>query len=386
MGQLCGVEYPDGTFEQYSYNDEGLLKEARNANSRVKITRDKLGRVQEEWQDGHTVTSRYDKKTALRVGVTFSLGVNLQTGYTQAGMLQKMQAGDGDWAMSLSYNSRGQEIERILSGGVICSNEYDLVGRIHRQRVDADGKRTRQMRYQWSQNDRLMGMVNELTHTGTWFDYDTMGNLVRSTHNETERLFRVPDAVGNLYRKPDRSDRKYSAGGRLLEAEDTKYQYDEDGNMSSKVINGREVWQYKWNADGSLKEVIRPDRKTVAFEYDALGRRTVKTYDGRVTRWVWDGNTPLHEWTYDEKDRPKVVTDEFGLSHTEGTKPVDNITTWVFEEGSFRPAAKLMGDKKYSIITDYLGTPVQMYDEKGQLTWEARLDMYGKVANFAGSV
>jgi uncharacterized protein RhaS with RHS repeats len=25
-----------------------------------------------------------------------------------------------------------------------------------------------------------------------------------------------------------------------------------------------------------------------------------------------------------------------------------------------------------------------MYDEKGQLTWEMRLDMYGKVANFAG--
>jgi RHS repeat-associated protein len=193
-----------------------------------------------------------------------------------------------------------------------------------------------------------------------------------------------PDAVGNLYRKPDRSDRKYSAGGRLLETEDTKYQYDEDGNMSSKIINGREAWQYKWNANGSLKKVIRPDRKTVVFEYDALGRRTAKTYDGKVTRWVWDGNTPLHEWTYDEKDRPKIVTDEFGLSHKEGEEPTENITTWVFEEGSFRPAAKLMGDKKYSIITDYLGTPAQMYDEKGQLTWEARLDMYGKVANFVG--
>jgi hypothetical protein len=58
---------------------------------------------------------------------------------------------------------------------------------------------------------------------------------------------------------------------------------------------------------------------------------------------------------------------------------------WVFEEGSFRPAAKLTEDKKYSIITDYLGTPVQMYDEKGQLIWEARLDMYGKVANFVES-
>jgi RHS repeat-associated protein len=152
-----------------------------------------------------------------------------------------------------------------------------------------------------------------------------------------------------------------------------------------KVIDNAKVWLYKWNADGSLKEVTRPDKKKVQFEYDALGRRTVKTYDGRVTRWVWDGNTPLHEWTYDGKDRPKIITDEFGLTHKEGTAPTENITTWVFEEGSFRPAAKLTDEKKYSIIADYLSTPVQMYDEKGKLTWEARLDIYGKVGTFAGS-
>jgi RHS repeat-associated protein len=56
----------------------------------------------------------------------------------------------------------------------------------------------------------------------------------------------------------------------------------------------------------------------------------------------------------------------------------------VFEEGSFRPAAKLTKDKKYSIVTDYLGTPAQMYDEKGQLVWETHLDIYGKVRTFAG--
>jgi RHS repeat-associated protein len=152
-----------------------------------------------------------------------------------------------------------------------------------------------------------------------------------------------------------------------------------------KVIDNAKVWLYKWNANGSLKEVTRPDRKKVQFEYDALERRTVKTYNGKVTRWVWDGNTPLHEWTYDEKERPKIITDEFGLTHKEGTEPTENITTWVFEEGSFRPAAKLTEEKKYSIITDYLGTPVQMYDGKGKLTWEARLDIYGKVCAFAGS-
>jgi hypothetical protein len=55
-----------------------------------------------------------------------------------------------------------------------------------------------------------------------------------------------------------------------------------------------------------------------------------------------------------------------GLPFTEGTEPTENITTWVFEEGSFRPAAKPAKDKKYSIVIDYLGTPAQMYDEKGQ--------------------
>jgi hypothetical protein len=33
-------------------------------------------------------------------------------------------------------------------------------------------------------------------------------------------------------------------------------------------------------------------------------------------------------------------------------------------------------------MVNYLGALARMYDEKGQLAWEARLDMYGKVANF----
>jgi YD repeat-containing protein len=215
-------------------------------------------------------------------------------------------------------------------------------------------------------------------------DYDASDNLIGSTRDETEKLFRLPDAVGNLYRRPDRKDRKYGAGGRLLETENTKYHYDEAGNLGAKVVDNSKIWRYKWNANGSLHEVERPDHRTVAFEYDALGRRTAKIFDGKITRWLWDGNTPLHEWTYDEKDRPKTVTDEYGLAHIEGTEPTENVTTWVFEEGSFRPAAKITEDKQYSIITDYLGTPVQMYDEKGEKTWEMELDIYGKVHTFAG--
>ena len=55
----------------------------------------------------------------------------------------------------------------------------------------------------------------------------------------------------------------------------------------------------------------------------------------------------------------------------------DNLITWVFDENSFVPAAKLVGDKSYSILTDHLGTPYEAYDEEGKKVWARELDLYG---------
>ena len=55
----------------------------------------------------------------------------------------------------------------------------------------------------------------------------------------------------------------------------------------------------------------------------------------------------------------------------------DNLITSVFDENSFVPAAKLVGDKSYSILTDHLGTPYEAYDENGQKVWTRELDLYG---------
>jgi RHS repeat-associated protein len=61
-----------------------------------------------------------------------------------------------------------------------------------------------------------------------------------------------------------------------------------------------------------------------------------------------------------------------------------DIITWVFEEGSFVPCARITDRGSQSIVTDYLGTPTQMYDTNGEKTWEAVLDIYGRVRTFAG--
>jgi rhs family protein len=41
--------------------------------------------------------------------------------------------------------------------------------------------------------------------------------------------------------------------------------------------------------------------------------------------------------------------------------------------------AKIQGDKCYSIISDYLGTPILATDEQGNKVWERTLDIYGRI-------
>ena len=119
-------------------------------------------------------------------------------------------------------------------------------------------------------------------------------------------------------------------------------------------------WRYDWQSDGMLARVIRPDGKEVSFAYDALGRRIRKSFAGTTTHFVWDGNVPLHEWT-------KTAESE------------ESVITWLFEQDTFVPAAKLVANGEcFSIVSDYLGTPMQAYNKKGNKVWEQELDIYGR--------
>ena len=63
----------------------------------------------------------------------------------------------------------------------------------------------------------------------------------------------------------------------------------------------------------------------------------------------------------------------------EQPEPIENLTTWVYEEGSLVPTAKLSEGKSYSIVSDYLGRPAQAYDDKGKLVWLVEFDIYGRI-------
>ncbi len=122
-----------------------------------------------------------------------------------------------------------------------------------------------------------------------------------------------------------------------------------------------------------MSKVVRPDGQEVLFTYDSLGR-----------------DRAAADSKQDEQDgmpeaglaAPQGAAEKFRslLSQAAAGEPDSaNLTTWVFEDRTFRPAAKITTDGTYSIITDHLGTPVEMYNEQGERVWACELDIYGNV-------
>jgi RHS repeat-associated protein len=157
-----------------------------------------------------------------------------------------------------------------------------------------------------------------------------------------------------VHRTWDRKDRTYGPGGVLKNTDGIEYRHDLDGRLIEKVMPNGERWRYTWDYADQVVEVVRPDGKAVTFAYDALHRRVSKTMDGRTTRYVWDGDVIVHEQI---EDKPLV--------------------TWEFDLEAFAPLAKIEGERKYSVMSDHLGTAMALVDEAGKLAWNAQLDLYG---------
>ena len=92
----------------------------------------------------------------------------------------------------------------------------------------------------------------------------------------------------------------------------------------------------------------------------------------------------LHEWSYLTFERPKTILNNNKLEK-DRKEPIENLTTWVYEEDSYVPTAKITEKGVYSIISDYLGRPVQAFDKDDKLVWHAEYNIYGKINMLIGN-
>ena len=390
--RVTRVSYPTASDpdQTYAYGLSGRLVQASRGESTVEFAYNSLGLPTRETADGNTILRTYDH-TGRILTLDSTAGASLRYTRNGYGELEGFTAtggsdadGAGSWESAHRHDTLGFEVERILPGGVVRSFAYDDIGRLVDARTRKDSRTRHMRRYRWGVADRLLS-VEDSRRGETRYSYTPTGQLERAEYPDGREQWRKSDQTGNLYPDPDMKLRRYLGGGRLEQDGEWHCEYDADGNLTERYLGtGRwldgkkDRWRYRWNADGSLAKVVQPDKREVEFTYDALGRRLSKSFGTTVTRWVWNGNVPLHQW---KRRREYSVMGNRWRTDTERC----DMTVWLFDEESFVPVAMIKEGRSYSILTDQLGTPTEAYDAEGNEVWSRVLDMDGNVIEETGN-
>ncbi|HLL05053.1 MAG TPA: DUF6531 domain-containing protein [Myxococcaceae bacterium] len=388
VGRVLTVKHSDGSATEFTYRADGALVSAKNESSVVLLERDTQGRVLREVQGDYAVSSIFDSHGDRTLKET-SLGWRMAVLHDALGKVASIHAGGrAQYAsrpvLNIERDTLGLEVAREVPGGIRVEWQRDVIGRPVSRRtlhysVDRQAHQLNARTYEWRSEDQIAA-ISDTLQGSTRFVHDARGRLI-AQQTSLRTLHRAMDAVGNIFRTSDRTDRAYKSGGRLEEADGTRYIHDEDGHLAEKVDADGGHWRYHWNGSGMLVSVERPDEKRVCFEYDAFARRTRKTVlhrgpDGveqtkSDVRFVWDGHVVLHEIH-------RVYTPQEGG----GAVATERITNWYWEPDSFTPVAVEENGFFWIITSDHLGTPSEIYDEQGQLAWRQQLDIFGSAKIF----
>ncbi len=437
-GQITSVVHEDGPELRYQHREDGALLEAATNEAAVSFERDLLGRSIRETSGDDWVRSAYDH-AGRRIALESSRGAKVEFTFDPRGSLTRVGANSTGtrWDATFSRNALGQEIDRQVPGSTRGYWWRDELGRPTQHFVGFDQTPLRLRKYGWDPGGRLREL-EEASQEPSVFEHDAAGNLSRVLGPGDRVVIRALDSAGNLS-IGGQSERASDDAGVLLEQRrggaGVRDAYDECGNLCHRVDSDGGQWFFHHDGAGQLIQVDRPDGAAVSFSYDALGRRVRKNANGVVTRWVWDGLRPLHEWRetasppelirtrplaarrnalVDLRESLKAKLGERGeaqwwsrlradaeddfiaaevLREAEGESeerfdpgPDPGPLVWLFGEDPFSPLARLAQEAAHSIMSDHLGAPLCLLAAEAETPtadWQGTLDTFG-VASVAG--
>jgi RHS repeat-associated protein len=287
----------DGGSVTFTYTDDGYIDSVVTVAPSImpsftlKYTNDPAGNVlrADDSYGGFTVYEydALDRTTTVREEGNDVPRKNLSLQYDLAGSIRRLTRGvdGGSTTSSLETTyqyecdacpDRLSELRHALIGGATIhafSYRYDALAALSEESDQAASKL-----YSY-----------DLTRQLTRVDYTNGGASERYTY----------DGIGNRLESHLSAFYEYSdKDHRLTGDDDYTYSYDGEGNrveQTNRLTGERQLFEYDYANHlvlwRRLNNGTETDRAT--YTYDAIGRRIESIEDGVVTRWMYDGITPI---------------------------------------------------------------------------------------------
>ncbi|MEU6079273.1 RHS repeat-associated core domain-containing protein [Streptomyces sp. NPDC047108] len=383
----------------YEYDRTGRLRQAMNADAVIEFVRDARGNVVSEACNGQVLTHKYNS-AGRQVERRTPSGALSNWEYDSSHRLRELSM--TGHSITFNYDQAGREVERTIGTSAVLTQKWTAGARLASQTltneqtrdasrgIKTDNAHVLQHRTYAYREDGFLTRTTDEWFGERVYDLDPTGR-VRHVNSPAIHESYAYDSMGNLTFAQWAADHKDSAdhhgkrefsGTLIKRAGRTVYQHDEDGRVVLRtrrlLSGGKRTWSYTWDADDRLTGLVTPDGTQWTYQYDPLGRRIGKqrlARDGTVeeiVHFTWDGSVLCEQ----RVQRPL----------RNGTEA--DVTVWEWDPERHRPLVQReflncdmsqneVDERFYSIVTDVIGTPTELVDEKGNIVWRNRTTLWG---------
>ncbi|MFF1285755.1 putative T7SS-secreted protein [Streptomyces sp. NPDC058299] len=387
LGQVTRKDV-QGHITEYAYDLTDELAQATSPDCTLTLLRDRFGRLRSETVNGRTVSYSYDQWGRLSRRTT-PTGAVTTWRYDAAGRPAQMSAASR--TIEFTYDAVGREVSRRIDNHLHWSHQWDRIGRLIAQTIASDSRpQPIQQRGYSYRADGNLTHIDDLFTGPRRITLDPAGRVTAIQAANWNETYAYDEAGNQAFASWPSSHPGHEATGarsytgtRLTAAGTVRYEHDALGRVAlrqkTRLSRKPDTWRYEWDAEDRLTSVITPDGTRWNYTYDPLGRRTSKfrlATDGETvierTDFTWDGTT-LCEQTTVSAQAPNPVTltwDHHGLHPITQTERITSADAPQDE----------IDARFFAIITDLVGTPSALVDERGDIAWQTRRTLWGATA------
>lgn len=346
LDRLVKTTYPDDSNEQFGYDAVGNIVEKKTrAGQVITYSYDPLNRLETKiLPSPQQIQYEYDLVGRL-VQVTDGIGA-IQHSFDSIGRLTEVTYPDGK-IISYKCDAAGNRTQLTYPDGSCVTYEYDPLNRlidirdedssavVHydydalSRRATAQYANGTNAVYVYDITDRLLSLDNQMNPKNRSFtySYDSVGNKLTMTVNGTDvhrynydRIYQLTDVdytdghftsdttfnydpVGNRESVINGAITSYVTNSlnQYTSVGGVEYSYDNNGNLTSDGTNS-----YTYDAEDRLVAATTP-RNAVCYQYDPFGRRIAKNVNGKVTKYLYDGDQVICEYDHYGRLRRKFL-------------------------------------------------------------------------------
>jgi RHS repeat-associated protein len=361
LNRLTNVTYPDASTATYAYDKLSQMTSATNLNGTVSFVYDSLGRVTsttDVW--GQVINYTYDANNR-RTRMSFGGTTQATYSYDTVNRLTRI-TDNSKLAVTYAYDAASKLTSRTLPNSVVTTYTYDGLDRLTRLKAAKGNKLIADNNHTYNSAGVITQNIDQSgTHA---YGYDALDRLTSATYTGAPNESYAYDAVGNRIASQRSASYSYQPFNRLTTTSTTSYLYDNNGNLTTKT-EGSGTTHFQWDFENRLTQAVTPSAGSVAYKYDALGRRIQNApSNGLPTNFTYDGDDVAQDRMSDG-----TITEYLngpGIDNKIRQKGASNKTTYYFTQ-------------------DHLGSTTALTNTNGALVERESYDAYGNSAGSANT-